>query len=81
MFFQNSSHPGWPYMAYLRASLSYTSALAMKRLRPMKEIKGDKLLQIFPGSSQTQTGCGKFFLATVHKSVAQDVSFELSKIF
>lgn len=47
----------------------------------MKEIKGDKLLQIFPGSSQTQTGCGKFFLATVHKSVAQDVSFELSKIF
>lgn len=37
------------------------------------------MLQIFPGSSQTQTGCGKFFLATVLKSVAQDVSFELSK--
>ena len=68
-------------MASLRVSLSYTSPFAMKRLRPMKEIKGDKLLQIFPGSGQTQRGCVKFFLVTVHKSVAQDVSFGLNKIF
>ena len=57
-------------MASLRVSQSYTSPFAMKRLQPMKEIKGDKFLQIFPGSGQTQRGCGKFFLVTVHKSVA-----------
>ena len=44
-------------MASLRVSQSYTSPFAMKRLQPMKEIKGDKFLQIFPGSGQTQRGC------------------------
>ena len=56
------------------------SIIEQRKIYKGKIKKGDKLLQMFPGSSDTQKGCIKFsFLQPFTGGPSQNVSFELNK--